>query len=92
MTREYALLSLRAGFLAAAINSFGGGSTIESIRGVAWQLTSQLIADLQRKALDCGVPQEILDQIDHTSEAVVETMYPSLMTIQDQSNYGGGRN
>jgi hypothetical protein len=65
MTPEYVSLSLRAGMLSGAVDDFLGGTAfITFTRFHNWDLTPQMIVELQSAAMSMGVPEWLIAAVD----------------------------
>jgi hypothetical protein len=78
MTEEYAKISLRAGYLAAAIEAVTGEPVIHWVRTRAWQFTPEFLEDFKVFALKAGVPQAALDQAEREAADYI-TNHPEML-------------
>lgn len=74
MTEQYAKLSLRAGFLAAAIESelHSKGEVIAHIRRIAWKLTPEIIDAMKETAIREGASPEVLELAEQEAAQLMQ--------------------
>lgn len=79
ITRDYVSLSLRAGYLAATADRFLRDSTfITFLHFHSWDLTAQMILELQSAAMSLGVPVSII----LTNDAIVADLLADEGNVQ----------
>jgi len=93
MTPEYALLSLRAAFLAGRIDECEGGSEfIDRVRLDSWNLSEAYLAGLIEEAVSLGLDEEYL--LDGMKRMQLEVWTPEYIQfmIQFQGRHDAARN
>jgi hypothetical protein len=76
MTPEYARLSLRAGYLAAAIENSIGWDPIGLIRERGWDLTETFLGQVKAEAVARGMPAAELEQAERQAAAFSDSHHP----------------
>jgi hypothetical protein len=93
MTREYALISLKAGMLAAAIDfHLGTGSEYTKIiREAVWDLTPAFLEEIKRLALAAGLPPSEMDAIQAELDEINDDEFITrLLDLQELSDRAHG--
>ena len=71
MTDDYAKLSIRAGFIAGAIDrALGGDKASRLIRLCSWVLTADFLEAIKAEAIRRGVPAQLLERAEQSAAAV----------------------
>jgi hypothetical protein len=85
MTREYARLSIRAGFIAARIErTLGDHSVTKLFREMGWGLTPDLLETVKQAAIRHGMPQTELDAAEAEVAEFSDEFMDYLMSIQNR--------